>query len=143
LHVKKEENIVDRFWLLTSTTYGNWLPGDERGFVGPNRTPLGVQTIHNRPGTEYDRDVSWLREHAQSQLKGPPIVFTLGHAEVLLRQLYETATHRRWKLSAVGIMATHAHRRRRPRRSEPGGRPWQLQELWESRAQPEMGAAEV
>ena len=23
-----------RYWLLTSTTYGTWLPGDERGFVG-------------------------------------------------------------------------------------------------------------
>jgi hypothetical protein len=25
---------VDRYWLLTNTSYGNWLPGDRRGFVG-------------------------------------------------------------------------------------------------------------
>jgi hypothetical protein len=24
---------MDRYWLLTSTTYDTWLPGDERGSV--------------------------------------------------------------------------------------------------------------
>jgi hypothetical protein len=24
---------MDRYWLLTRTTYGTWLPGDVRGFV--------------------------------------------------------------------------------------------------------------
>ena len=27
----------------------------------------------------------------------------------MFRQFYETATHRKWKLRAVGIMATHIH----------------------------------
>jgi REP element-mobilizing transposase RayT len=100
---------MDRFWFLTSTTYGNWLPGDERGFVGPIRTPLGMQVIHNRPGTAYDRDVDWLRMHSQAQLKGAPILLTFDQADVLLGQFYETARHRRWNLSAVGIMTTHVH----------------------------------
>ena len=100
---------MDRFWFLTSTTYGNWLPGDERGFVGPVRSPLGVQTIHNLPGTEYDRDIPWLRQHAATALKGPPISFARAHADVIFRQFYETAQYRRWNLSAVGIMATHFH----------------------------------
>jgi hypothetical protein len=100
---------MDRFWLLTSTMYGNWLPGDERGFVGTVRTPLGLQQIHNLPGSEYDRDVGWLRHAATSQLKGPPIALNFSQAEILFSQFYETATHRRWNLSAVGIMATHCH----------------------------------
>jgi REP element-mobilizing transposase RayT len=100
---------MDRFWFLTTTTYGSWLPGDERGFVGPNRSPLGVQTIHNLPGTEYDRDVAWLRQYAVNQMTGPPIRFTRRHADALLCQFYETARHRRWNLSAVGIMTTHVH----------------------------------
>src|SRR5437763_1061534 len=25
--------VMDRYWLLSSTFYGNWLPGDPRGFV--------------------------------------------------------------------------------------------------------------
>jgi REP element-mobilizing transposase RayT len=100
---------VHRFWFLTSTTYGTWLPGDERGFVGPVRTPLGVQTIHNLPGTEYDHDIQGLRRYARSQLKGPRIVLAPSQADVLIRQYYETARHRGWNLSAVGIMPTHFH----------------------------------
>jgi REP element-mobilizing transposase RayT len=100
---------VDRFWFLTSTTYGNWLPGDERGFVGPVRTPLGIQKVHNLPGTDYDRNVPRLRRYAATQLKHPPIVFGPAHADVIFRQFYETARYRRWHLSAVGIMTTHVH----------------------------------
>jgi hypothetical protein len=32
---------MDRFWLLTWTTYGTWLPGDERGFVSEVRDDSG------------------------------------------------------------------------------------------------------
>ena len=28
---------IDRNWFLTWTTYGTWLPGDPRGFVGSLR----------------------------------------------------------------------------------------------------------
>jgi REP element-mobilizing transposase RayT len=50
-----------------------------------------------------------LRVHSQAQLKAAPILLTFDQAEVLLGQFYETAAHRRWNLSAVGIMATHVH----------------------------------
>ena len=52
--------MFDRAWLLTWTCYGNWLPGDARGFVGSHPTEHGGRETHNQPGTEYDRDVRWL-----------------------------------------------------------------------------------
>jgi REP element-mobilizing transposase RayT len=100
---------MDRYWLLTSTTYGNWLPGDPRGFVSEFESARGVKALHNIPGTEYARDIPSLREFARNQLKGPPISLNAAQAEVMFRQFYETATHRNWKLRAVGIMATHIH----------------------------------
>ncbi len=33
------ELTMDRYWFLTWTTYGPWLPGDRRGFVGPVHPP--------------------------------------------------------------------------------------------------------
>jgi REP element-mobilizing transposase RayT len=100
---------MDRFWLLTSTTYGNWLPGDPRGFVGTTKTLLGVSSIRNLPGTEHDRDNLRLRNFARSTLKGPPILLSLAQACVMHSQFHETAAHKGWMLSAVGIMANHIH----------------------------------
>src|SRR5262245_7241574 len=100
---------MDRYWLLTSTTFGNWLPGDARGFVSPVRNSSGLQQIHNIPGTEYDRDIVRLRAYAQDNLKGPPILLKVAKAEALHFQFHESAAHRGWRLSAVGIMAAHVH----------------------------------
>jgi hypothetical protein len=55
-------------WLLTSTTYGTWLPGDERGFVGRVRDVRVGDEIsdarieHDRVGTQYDAAIPKLRE---------------------------------------------------------------------------------
>ncbi len=100
---------MDRYWLLTSTTYGNWLPGDPRGFVSGVEGDAGTTVIHNQPLTEYDRDMPGLREFAQSQMLGPPITLSIAQAEAIFRQFYETATHRNWELRAVGIMGKHVH----------------------------------
>jgi REP element-mobilizing transposase RayT len=100
---------MDRYWLLTSTTYGNWLPGDPRGFVSEFEDSRGVKVLQNVPGTEYAKDIPKLREFARGQLKGAPIFLNAAKADAMLRQFYETASRRKWKLCAVGIMATHIH----------------------------------
>ena len=48
---------MERYWLLTWTCYGHWLPGDARGFVGNIRDDDGSQITHNIPGTPYDADI--------------------------------------------------------------------------------------
>jgi REP element-mobilizing transposase RayT len=100
---------VDRYWFLTWTTYGTWLPGDERGFVSNVREGPGPEVRHNTPGTPYDRDMPDLRRSAQAALKCPPIYLGLEQAEALLEQFHETARYRGWELLAIGIMANHVH----------------------------------
>ena len=100
---------MDRYWFLTSTTYGSWLPGDERGFVSSWRDQSGQRVIHNIPGTPYDADMPALERNAEQLLKGDPIRFTLAQAEALLEQFLETAGYRKWQLLAAGIMANHVH----------------------------------
>jgi REP element-mobilizing transposase RayT len=99
----------DRYWLLTWTMYGNWLPGDKRGFVSNVRDGDGPEVRHNIPGTEFDKDLPSLEEHARTNLVGDPIRINLEQAEVLLPQFQETAAYRQWKLFAVAIMANHCH----------------------------------
>jgi REP element-mobilizing transposase RayT len=99
----------DRFWLLTTTTYGDWLPGDERGFVSNVRDGPGAEVRHNIPGTPYDRNMPALEQAARTKLKCAPIRLLREQAEKLWQQFQETAAYRRWQLLAVGIMAQHVH----------------------------------
>jgi REP element-mobilizing transposase RayT len=98
-----------RHWLITSTTYGTWLPGDERGFVSTVENHPGPRVRHNQPGTAYDADMPKLRESAQHLLKGSPIRFNVEQAEVVAAQFRETAAWRGWDLHALAVMANHFH----------------------------------
>ncbi len=106
---------MDRYWLLTNTCYGTWLPGDARGFVGqvlehrPYEPDEKRRIRHDLPGTPHDEDLPGLVFAASALVKGQPIELALEHAEVLLGQFQETAEFRGWDLLAVAIMFNHFH----------------------------------
>jgi REP element-mobilizing transposase RayT len=98
-----------RHWLLTSTTYGTWLPGDERGFVSTVENESGPRVRHNQPGTPYDADVPELREAARKLLKGEAIYLAREQAEAVAAQFLETAHFRNWEIHALAVMKNHFH----------------------------------
>jgi REP element-mobilizing transposase RayT len=98
-----------RHWLITSTTYGTWLPGDARGFVSNVRFPDDSLDRHNKYGAEYDNDHPRLQELARKRMKGSPIDFTKQHAGVILAQFLETTEIQQWHAHAIAIMNNHFH----------------------------------
>ncbi|MFO1008270.1 MAG: transposase [Planctomycetaceae bacterium] len=104
-----------RFWLLTSTFYGNWLPGDERGFVGrvwenrPGDCTPGQRKEHDRSGEVFDAEIPGLKRASESRMSQPPIRIGIPHAECLLQQFRETAKYRNWSLLIVALMSNHVH----------------------------------
>jgi REP element-mobilizing transposase RayT len=100
---------VNRCWLITSTTYATWLPGDERGFVSPVESDSGPRVRHNVYGTPYDAYVPPLRASAQNLMKGPPVYLLEEQALVIRDQFLETVQFRGWELHATSIMANHVH----------------------------------
>ena len=102
-------------WLLTSTFYGQWLPGDERGSVTnvrdqrPADPNAKFRIEHDRPGEEYEAAIPGLHRAAYAQLKGAPVSVDLSQAVELLAQFQETAIFRRWTLHAVSVMFNHVH----------------------------------
>ena len=100
---------MDRYWFLTWTTYGQWLPGDPRGCVTRVRNSGTPRIEHDQVGTPNDADIPELLKSAQIALKCPPVRLSSEQAAVLLTQFQETAAHRGWLLVAVGIMANHMH----------------------------------
>ena len=99
----------DRYWLLTWTTYGTWLPGDERGFVSNVVDGDGPEVRHNTPGTPYDRDMPELKQAARAKLVGEPIDLDRDRASILVVQFQETASYRGWALLAAAVMRNHCH----------------------------------
>src|SRR5262245_52118981 len=101
-------------WLLTSTFYGQWLPGDPRGSVAnvrdrrPDDAICHVGREHAAIGEEYDGAMPGLQRASAELLKGEPISLDLAQAQ-LLDQMLETAQFRGWTLHAVSIMFNHIH----------------------------------
>ena len=99
----------DRAWLVTWTCYGNWLPGDRRGFVAQFVDEAGNRVLHNRPGTEFARDLERLQHYCRQIQKFPTTRLTRDHAGAVVEQFRETATHRGWQLAATAVMSNHIH----------------------------------
>jgi REP element-mobilizing transposase RayT len=103
------EYLNSRTWLLTWTTYGTWLPGDDRGFVSNVDDGHGQAKRWNQVGSETSAKQRGLQLHARSNMSGDVIYLNSEFAQPLLEQFQETAKHRGWKLLAVAIMANHIH----------------------------------
>ena len=99
---------MDRYWLITWTCYGTWLPGDARGFVSYVEVD-GGRTIHNVPGTPFDADMPNMKAFAQSIMKGPPVRLDERDADSLIEQYQETSRIRGWELQAASVMFNHTH----------------------------------
>jgi hypothetical protein len=100
---------MDRYWLLSWTCYGQWLPGESRGFVGNVRDQDGNQVTHNAPGTEYDADIPNLKGWVQQNMNGDPVTLSKRDANILIAQYQETARIRKWSLEAASVMFNHTH----------------------------------
>jgi REP element-mobilizing transposase RayT len=100
---------MDRYWLITWTCYGTWLPGAQQGFVSRVRDEDGNLVIHNIPGTPFDADMPALEAHARAQMKGPPVSLDQAAAEAMIAQYQETCRIRGWELEAASVMHNHTH----------------------------------
>ena len=90
--------------MVTSTTYGTWLPGDARGFV--SKTDHG---LHNAFDTPYDADIPLLKAHCERNLKEPPVLFDSEQAHLILICWQQAVAGVGWHLFAVAVMPNHFH----------------------------------
>ena len=98
-----------RFWYLTSTTYGTWLPGDARGSVGRTKTYSDPRTHDNVRGEPLTPSSPGLASASHQSLRSLPVYFSAEQAVVVLTQFLETAAYRGWRIHAVAVMRNHFH----------------------------------
>ena len=95
--------------LVTWTTYGTWLPGDERGFVSRVPRDDGSHELHNLPGERYDADDPQLRNSAVEHMAGEPVHLTPEQASVALGAIAGACERYGMETLAVAVMRDHVH----------------------------------
>ncbi len=81
---------------LTWTTYGTWLPGDERGWLTRN-----ANEIHRG-------DREWQQQAVQN-LKQDAFVLNDAQREIVRETIVTHCEFRRWKLHALNVRTNHVH----------------------------------
>ena len=87
-------------YLITFSTYGTWLHGNEKG---------SADKEHNLPGTPYiPADPEW--EEAETQtLKHPPVTLDATERRLVADAIVAVCQHRGWKLHACNVRTNHVH----------------------------------
>lgn len=80
--------------MITTTSYGTWLPGDVRGYVEHGRI------LPASPN---------LQQHAHRLMKRDAVYFLKDDQRVLFNALYEASNLYRYELIAVSVESWHMH----------------------------------
>jgi REP element-mobilizing transposase RayT len=95
---------------FTWTTYGTWLPGDERGHVSNRLRPDGrFEPKQNRPGTPYAAGDPFTRQRARELQSWPTVWLTEPQAAVVAKSLAELSQLRGWMILRAAVMSNHVH----------------------------------
>jgi REP element-mobilizing transposase RayT len=95
---------------LTWTTYGTWLRGDKRGYVGRTLSQEGsVTPPHNEYHSLYDADDGRTYNRDANALKSSPVHLNAQQAACAATALCEAAEHAGYELLRAAVMADHVH----------------------------------
>lgn len=82
-------------YMATWTTYGTWLPGDERGYVNNKGQPL-----------KGDKEI--LQENQERQ-KSPAVILNLPEKKFVRQTILDEAVRIRHKIIALAVCTNHVH----------------------------------
>src|SRR5688500_14303497 len=81
---------------LTWTTYGTWLPGDQRGWV-----ERGVPVIRD---ADPDRE-----QAARERMAEAPVILTEAQRQIVEQTIRDHCRIRGWTLHALNVRTNHVH----------------------------------
>ncbi len=98
-----------RTWFLTWTTYGSWLPGDDRGFTGAIRDASGRKVSTRSSEIAAHRSNPALFNKARALQQSDVILLSSTHAKIIAADVQRSCEYLGWHLSGLAVMATHLH----------------------------------
>lgn len=95
---------------ITWTTYGTWLPGDERGHVSNIILPTGgFIRADDTPGAPIPPGDEFTRNRARDLQKGDTVWLTSAQALCACEAIAAAAAKRNWKILRAAAMPNHLH----------------------------------
>jgi len=86
-------------YMVTWTTYGSWLQGDERGYVKRGRTYLGDNAI---------------RQANLKTLKNPPVILTKSEQRIVYATIVSESRVIGQEICALAVCSDHVHLAAKP-----------------------------
>ena len=83
-------------YLITWTTYGTWLPGDQRGWV--DRRKYGVQNGEEK-----------LEKYARNIMQENSVVLNREERKETKEAIETTCNYKEWRIHALGVQSNHIH----------------------------------
>ncbi|MEO2034343.1 MAG: transposase [Planctomycetaceae bacterium] len=87
-------------YLLTWTTYGSWLHGDQRG---------SIDLQHNLPLTPVLPAHTGRRKSESSTLKTKPVLLDKTQRAIVSQTIRKVVEHKCWRLHALNCRSNHVH----------------------------------
>ena len=81
-------------YMITWTTYGSWLQGDERGYVKNGKIHQANQTLANSNIQNLSKD---------------PVKLSKNHREIVAKAIFEKANQLDQKIHALSVCSNHVH----------------------------------
>jgi REP element-mobilizing transposase RayT len=87
-------------YLITFTSYGNWLHGDDRGSVDRNHRSFDEERL--RPDSGRSRVV-------RAALRYSPLLLDEDMRRTVAEAIRTVCEHREWRLEAINVRTNHVH----------------------------------
>jgi len=82
---------------LTWTTYGSWLPGDQRGWMDRHYK------------SAIKKSSPQLEASARSMMRESAFILTEDQCKVVRKSIQKTCSLRNWKMYALSVYSNHVH----------------------------------
>ncbi len=101
-HIESEKQIActPLAYLITFSTYGSWLHGDDQGSVNKKL---------NIPGTEVIQSNQGLNLKETAMMKSEMYSLDGVSREIVKNAIHEVCLYRKWLMHAVHVRTTHVH----------------------------------
>jgi len=87
-------------YLITFTTYGTWLHGNQAGSVLKDKKNSGTKLLDAEPKLEKTEIAT---------LQNTPFIMNFQHRRIVLEAILEVCRYRHWNAYAVHVRTNHVH----------------------------------